>query len=194
MFKSIKLVNTIYVSISMVFSLNTTEKGLCSRFPLGCCPHTRWDSYIEICVDCSAGYYWINCSKMCEYPTFGKKCSQQCGCEKQLCNFELGCPETIQQNSTLSDVQRKSSEDYERNFTLPVSQGELLKGTGQNTTQCHISIPYEGKRNMIFISLIVVTLVLAIICIAYFMLLGFEKYLMNTHREEQIYVNQIITA
>lgn len=31
---------------------------------------------------------------MCKYPTFGKKCSQQCECEKQLCNFELGCPES----------------------------------------------------------------------------------------------------
>lgn len=29
---------------------------------------------------------------MCKYPTFGKKCSQQCEYEKQLCNFELGCP------------------------------------------------------------------------------------------------------
>lgn len=83
------------------------------------------------------------------------------------------------------------SNQFHKNIVLPYF---FFTGTGQNTTQCHISIPYEGKRNMIFISLIVVTLVLAIICIAYFMLLGFEKYLMNTHREEQIYVNQIITA
>lgn len=29
---------------------------------------------------------------MCVYPTFGKKCSQHCECEKQVCNFERGCP------------------------------------------------------------------------------------------------------
>lgn len=29
---------------------------------------------------------------MCVFPTFGKRCSQRCECEKQLCNFELGCP------------------------------------------------------------------------------------------------------
>lgn len=109
MFKSIKLVITFYISISMVFSLKTTEEGLCSGLPFGCCPHTRWDSYKEQCVECSAGYYWINCSKMCVYPTFGKKCSQHCECEKQVCNFERGCPKDMKQFSTLSDVQKKSS-------------------------------------------------------------------------------------
>lgn len=71
----------------------------------------------------------------------------------------------------------------------------FFTGNGQNTTQCPVIWkPYDGKGNMIFISLIVVTLVLAVICIAYLVLLGFEKYLINTHREEQMYVNQIITV
>lgn len=44
-------------------------------------------------LDCPHGYFWVNCSMMCEYPTFGKKCAQNCSCEKNLCNFDLGCPE-----------------------------------------------------------------------------------------------------
>lgn len=70
----------------------------------------------------------------------------------------------------------------------------VFTGNEQSTTQCPIKKPYDGKRNMILISLIVVTLVLVVICIAYLVLFGFEKYLINTHTEEQIYVNQIITA
>lgn len=70
----------------------------------------------------------------------------------------------------------------------------LFAGYGQSTTPCPIWKPNDGKWNMIRTSLIAVTLVLAVICIAYLVLLGFEKYLINTHREEHIYVNQIITA
>lgn len=70
----------------------------------------------------------------------------------------------------------------------------FVTGNGQSTTPCPIWTPYDGKRNLILTSLIVVTLVLAVICIAYFVLLGFEKYLIHTHREEQLYANQIITA
>lgn len=70
----------------------------------------------------------------------------------------------------------------------------FLTVNGQSTTQCPVLKPYDGKRNMIRISLIVVTMVLTVICIAYFALLVFEKYLVKKHREEQIYVNQVITA
>lgn len=41
--------------------------------------------------ECQPGYYDNNCSKMCEYPTFGEKCAQRCPCEKDLCNFIFGC-------------------------------------------------------------------------------------------------------
>lgn len=41
--------------------------------------------------ECMPGYYDINCSKTCEYPSFGKRCLQKCSCEKDLCNFMSGC-------------------------------------------------------------------------------------------------------
>lgn len=83
-----------------------------------------------------------------------------------------------------------SSNQFHRSIVLPY----IFTGNGQSTTPCPIWTPYDGKRNLILTSLIVVTLVLAVICIAYLVLLGFEKYLINTHREEQIYANQIIPA
>lgn len=41
--------------------------------------------------ECDPGYYWVNCSKTCEYPYFGAKCAHNCSCEKQLCNVMIGC-------------------------------------------------------------------------------------------------------
>lgn len=52
---------------------------------------------------------------------------------------------------------------------------------------------YERKKNM-KTSLIVVTTVLGITCLAYILLSLYEKYLIRSRREERIYVNQSITA
>lgn len=41
--------------------------------------------------ECLPGFLGENCSNMCEYPTFGKRCTQQCPCDKHLCNLTLGC-------------------------------------------------------------------------------------------------------
>lgn len=41
--------------------------------------------------ECMPGYFGNNCSEVCEYPTFGKKCANVCSCEKHLCNFMHGC-------------------------------------------------------------------------------------------------------
>lgn len=85
-----------------------------------------------------------------------------------------------------------SDNQFHRSIVLPFFF--FLTVNGQTTTQCPVWKPDNGKRNMIRISLIVITMVLAVICIAYFALLVFEKYLVKKHREENIYVNQVITA
>lgn len=41
--------------------------------------------------ECPSGYFDENCSKVCEYPAFGKRCANRCSCEKHLCSFLLGC-------------------------------------------------------------------------------------------------------
>lgn len=94
-------------------------------------------------------------------------------------------------NHCVVHLKNNLSNQFHRNIVLPYF---FFTGNGQSTTPCPIWKPNDGKRNMILISLIVVTLVLVVICIAYLVLFGFQKYLINTHREEQIYVNQIITA
>lgn len=41
--------------------------------------------------ECPPGYFDENCSKVCEYPTFGKRCANMCSCEKHSCSFLRGC-------------------------------------------------------------------------------------------------------
>lgn len=41
--------------------------------------------------ECLFGYFDDNCSKVCEYLVFGKRCVNECFCEKYLCNFLNGC-------------------------------------------------------------------------------------------------------
>lgn len=40
---------------------------------------------------CPNGYYWINCSRPCQYPRFGTRCGQICICEKDNCDHMSGC-------------------------------------------------------------------------------------------------------
>lgn len=51
----------------------------------------------------------------------------------------------------------------------------------------------QRKKNM-YTSLIIVTTLLGITCLAYILLSLYEKFLIRSLREERIYVNQSITA
>lgn len=41
--------------------------------------------------ECPIGYFLENCSSICPYPLFGRRCIQKCSCDKQLCDFVHGC-------------------------------------------------------------------------------------------------------
>ena len=40
---------------------------------------------------CLKGYFGPNCSRVCEFPFFGQDCSENCTCERDMCNFQIGC-------------------------------------------------------------------------------------------------------
>nr|XP_022338657.1 uncharacterized protein LOC111134125 isoform X2 [Crassostrea virginica] len=62
-----------------------------------CCPYY----YIKdnICVECQAGYRFLsdpyNCSKPCNYPSYGARCGRKCDCSKEDCHHVHGCHITI---------------------------------------------------------------------------------------------------
>lgn len=171
----------------------TTKKGPCLRFPNGCCPYTHWDSDSEQCVECQPGYFLENCSSMCPFPLFGKKCAESCSCEKQLCDFAQGCTDYNEQRSTLSIIKRNPVHDIDHNITKSVSNKNSDKDNWKNSTQCPKEKATDEKRNIIHTALIVISIVAGVFSLAYLLLLASEKCMVESHREE-IVLNEIITA
>uniref|UniRef100_A0A8W8JBY4 Uncharacterized protein n=1 Tax=Magallana gigas TaxID=29159 RepID=A0A8W8JBY4_MAGGI len=44
-----------------------------------------------LCQKCPVGYYRLNCSEQCIYPTYGGDCQSECKCSRDKCNFVTGC-------------------------------------------------------------------------------------------------------
>uniref|UniRef100_A0A8W8JGK4 Uncharacterized protein n=1 Tax=Magallana gigas TaxID=29159 RepID=A0A8W8JGK4_MAGGI len=42
-------------------------------------------------LECPVGYYRLNCSEQCIYPTYGGDCQSECKCSPDKCNFVTGC-------------------------------------------------------------------------------------------------------
>lgn len=70
------------------------------------------------CKECDPGYYWINCSKTCEYPYFGQQCAQNCSCEKHLCNVMIGCENSEYNVNYFKYVNNFIENNYEGFFEI----------------------------------------------------------------------------
>lgn len=70
----------------------TPVLSLCGSY-LGpvCCSGTYWNDETSSCEKCPLGYQDINCSRICSYPTFGKRCQDICNCKPSECDFRFGC-------------------------------------------------------------------------------------------------------
>ncbi|XP_052718549.1 protein draper-like isoform X1 [Crassostrea angulata] len=42
---------------------------------------------------CEVGFSGPNCSKPCQYPSFGQQCQEECNCTQDICNIITGCAE-----------------------------------------------------------------------------------------------------
>uniref|UniRef100_A0A8W8JI71 TNFR-Cys domain-containing protein n=1 Tax=Magallana gigas TaxID=29159 RepID=A0A8W8JI71_MAGGI len=83
----------VFTCLFIVLDLNIvrSKEGICARFANGCCPHTKWDTAKKACIACQDGYYWLNCTRQCPFPTYGTKCKYNCSCNKESCDFMVGC-------------------------------------------------------------------------------------------------------
>lgn len=54
-------------------------------------------------LECPVGYYRLNCSEKCIFPTYGVDCQSQCKCFQDKCNFVTGC---FQGQEEVTDNQR----------------------------------------------------------------------------------------
>ncbi|XP_052711143.1 platelet endothelial aggregation receptor 1-like [Crassostrea angulata] len=58
------------------------------------CPNDKYfHPMMNICTDCTPGYYGPNCSKPCRYPGYGSWCQKECFCNMTICSHVSGCSE-----------------------------------------------------------------------------------------------------
>lgn len=47
--------------------------------------------YFHYMLECPPGFFAKNCSRECPYPYYGEKCILNCSCDREHCNFMVGC-------------------------------------------------------------------------------------------------------
>uniref|UniRef100_K1PXY9 Uncharacterized protein n=1 Tax=Magallana gigas TaxID=29159 RepID=K1PXY9_MAGGI len=58
------------------------------------------------CIPRPKGYFGLNCSYMCPYPTYGRRCLDgKCTCPKEYCNANTGCGTQRILDSNVNDHQ-----------------------------------------------------------------------------------------
>nr|XP_022289120.1 uncharacterized protein LOC111101104 [Crassostrea virginica] len=141
------------------------------------------------CVECQQGYLGVNCSKMCPFPTFGNKCSKNCTCEKEMCNFQIGCKKVL----------TNTHEDTRNTDNTKEPQGSIDKGnfidtsthTHEDTKSTNNTKEPQGaidKGNFIDTSihytfLLIGASVFSVVLIAYILLLFIDKQRKKILRE-----------
>uniref|UniRef100_A0A8W8MFM2 TNFR-Cys domain-containing protein n=1 Tax=Magallana gigas TaxID=29159 RepID=A0A8W8MFM2_MAGGI len=69
-----------------------TENRFCSGVHgRMCCDGFALNHSTGLCQKCPVGYYRLNCSEQCIYPTYGGDCQSECKCSRDKCNFVTGC-------------------------------------------------------------------------------------------------------
>uniref|UniRef100_A0A8W8LNF1 Uncharacterized protein n=1 Tax=Magallana gigas TaxID=29159 RepID=A0A8W8LNF1_MAGGI len=61
------------------------------RYYKGCCVGFYWNSNNNICELCRPGYFGLNCTDKCPYPTYGDRCQGYCDCSNDTCDVSTGC-------------------------------------------------------------------------------------------------------
>eukprot|EP00105_Crassostrea_gigas_P040218 XP_019924366.1 PREDICTED: multiple epidermal growth factor-like domains protein 6 [Crassostrea gigas] len=141
---------------AMLF-IGYAKQGPCKTPFNGCCPDTHWDPDKNKCIECQPGFFAVNCSRECLYPYYGEKCNLNCSCDREHCNFMVGC-ETGKTNQGVANVS---------NATHDASK----------------AIPTANTTNKLFILLMIATSLLVAIGIAYTAVLITGKYWNRTQRE-----------
>uniref|UniRef100_A0A8W8JDA5 TNFR-Cys domain-containing protein n=1 Tax=Magallana gigas TaxID=29159 RepID=A0A8W8JDA5_MAGGI len=69
-----------------------TENRFCSGVHgRMCCDGFALNHSTGLCQKCPVGYYRLNCSEQCIYPTYGGNCQSECKCSRDKCDFVTGC-------------------------------------------------------------------------------------------------------
>lgn len=115
----------IFYGVFLFFLTSHPGAEGCVGFYAPCCAGEYLNATIEKCIACPIGYHGLNCSERCDYPYYGKDCTEGTClnvCEKELCDIATGCRQitTKEEKPTGLDLltSETTSELSTRNTTL----------------------------------------------------------------------------
>ncbi|XP_062577449.1 uncharacterized protein LOC134239285, partial [Saccostrea cucullata] len=82
---------------------------------------------------CLEGYFGLNCSQLCPYPSYGKGCKETCDCSKPFCVPTLGCA-------------TKENKNRENFITTKANYGASLEENSTLVTKWEDSTPNNNVR------------------------------------------------
>ncbi|XP_078324061.1 uncharacterized protein LOC144622553 isoform X1 [Crassostrea virginica] len=83
-----------FVVLTIIKVESCAADGNCSnKKQVHCCNNYFLDN--GICKVCLPGYFGMNCSSQCPFPSFGVLCSDTCQCNATECNHVNGCQSNI---------------------------------------------------------------------------------------------------
>lgn len=130
------------------------------------------------CIEsCPNGYHWINCSRPCQYPRFGTRCGQICICEKDNCDHMSGCKKGNKYTAVQSVTRVVSSATHDVSKANTVDF--CITDGSSSTTHDVSNVSSDVLNNQLFISLLIISIIMCLICVAYVSIRVIEKYLIQ---------------
>lgn len=166
MIKLILLINIILVLNSTLVYIGFATKGRCVHYFNGCCPGKQWDAERDMCVDCPSGYYWINCSRPCQYPYYGSKCSQTCSCEEENCDHMSGCKNAI------TSVMPSAIYEVPKTTTVDKIVTDVVSSKSHSVS----TISRNVANNPLYKPLLILSIIVGVFIVAYLSVVAVEKY------------------
>nr|XP_022337404.1 uncharacterized protein LOC111133362 [Crassostrea virginica] len=153
------------------------QKGPCIGRPYGCCPNTYWNQKEGKCLECKTGYYWLDCTRTCPFPYYGRDCQQNCTCDRKVCSFITGCTEGDEYSKTTSTyinkivytINTQSAISTEYRFTNHTIYINHVKSTSNanGTNNFHGTSNIKNASTAKYTMMLVGSFVLCVVFIAY---------------------------
>ncbi|XP_056020590.1 uncharacterized protein LOC125664814 [Ostrea edulis] len=137
-----------------------------------CCAGYVWNSDVRECQECLPGYFGINCSQQCRFPSYGGECQNICSCEPASCHHAIGCKEM--NNKSIPKVQEK--DDITQ--TEKTEQEKETTNIGASTQ----SVPTQENTKILLLSIIAL---IAIFVLIFFVFCTFYIFNKMCKREQK---------
>nr|XP_022290070.1 multiple epidermal growth factor-like domains protein 10 [Crassostrea virginica] len=111
-------------------STSITASGICGgENGRECCDGFYLNASTKKCEECKPGSFGRNCSLICPFPTYGKKCQNKCNCDNETCNAITGCTTQTTDDEEYFSETMESTHSVE-NTTLYTQTISTTKPTG----------------------------------------------------------------